>query len=94
MLSEELVNAGWNPENCRIGTLYFKEDFFCRIKDNGIVAVFRCNDDMNPIGYAGTLDDINSLMQKSDLAEITKAEILLDIMKSRYEKKYGIKFIK
>ena len=44
------------------------------------------NDDMNPIGYAGTLDDINSLMQKSDLAEITKAEILLDIMKSKYEK--------
>lgn len=93
MVEQELIGAGWKPRDCRIGTLYFNGDFFCRLKDDGIAVIFRCNDDMNPIGFAGTVEDIKPLMQKSDLAEITSFEATLNIMKVQYERKYGIKFI-
>lgn len=92
MTDKELQDAGWQPRDCRIGTLYFKGSFFCRIKKDGIAVIYRCSDDMNPIGYAGTVEDFKPLMQKSDLAEIELMEAELRLMKLAYEKEYQMKF--
>ena len=93
MTNQELIDNGWKPRDCRVGTLYFNGDFFCRLKKDGIAVVYRCKDDMNPIGCAGTVDDILPLMEKSDLAEITLFEATLNLMKAQYERKYNKKFI-
>ena len=58
MKKKELVDNGWKPKDCKIGVLYFKEDFFCRFKDEDTILVFSIKDDMNPLGEAKTLDDI------------------------------------
>ena len=93
MTNQELVDNGWKPRDCRVGTLYFNGDFFCRLKKDGIAVIYRCKDDMNPIGCAGTVEDILLLMEKSDLAEITLFEATLNLMKAQYERKYNKKFI-
>lgn len=93
MTQECLINNGWESRECRIGTLFFKGDFFINLKENGIAAVFRCSNDMKPIGFAGTLNDIKELQKKSDLEEIELLEATLSLMKLAFEKKYNEKFI-
>lgn len=81
MNKQELVDNGWKPENCKIGTLFFKDGFFCRFRNNGNVFVFSAKDDMNPLGEAETLDDIFELQKLSFKNDVTfyknKKEYLL-----------------
>ena len=93
MTNQELLDNGWKEELCKIGTLYFKDGFFCRFKDNETLLVFHCSDDMNPLGEAKTLDDIFELKKQyfkySVQHEKLKYEIAKDYYEIVYKEKYG-----
>ena len=92
MNKQELVNNGWKPENCKIGTLFFKDGFFCRFRNNGNVFVFSANDDMNPLGEAETLDDIFELQKLSFKNDVTFYKNKYEAAKKYYEAMYNEKY--
>jgi hypothetical protein len=57
MTHEDLINRGYKPEDCLIGTLYFKGNLFCRL-DNGVASVRTVQDDMTDIGKASTIEEL------------------------------------
>lgn len=63
MTHDELIKNGWIPRDCRVGTLYFKGDFFGSLKD-GVFELRSVTDDMTPIGNAMTFDDIRHIQQR------------------------------
>lgn len=89
MTKEQLINDGWKPELCLIGTLYFKEDYFCRL-DNDTAIVFSKSNDMVPLGKAKTFDEIKNLQKTHEETSIALAELQLNIMKDLFMKKYGV----
>lgn len=89
MTREELINAGWKCRLCKIGSLYFKDGYFCRFKADGNLLVFSEGDDMNPIGEAQTMDDITALQKKHELGTIRAIEKAYELMVKAYEMKYG-----
>ena len=47
MTNKELKDYGYNPQICKIGTLYFKDNFFVILKSDGSVDFHSREDDMN-----------------------------------------------
>lgn len=90
MTKEEIKELGWMPTECKIGTLYFKDGFFCHICEDGNVKVFHTSDDMNPLGVASSADEIKELMKKHDLSVIKKLEMELALHRSVFAGKYGV----
>lgn len=90
MTKEELEKEGWVPQLCRVGTLFFKGNFFCRIKDDKVI-VFNVKYDMTPLGEAETFEDIKKIQMKSDLCEIALMSIQMGDMMKEFEKTYGVK---
>ena len=88
MTKEDLINAGYTPQNCKIGTLYFKGGFFCRL-DKDEAVYFSISDDMNPLGRAKTLDDINELEKKFYKEEIEALEATLSFKKKLFAERFG-----
>jgi hypothetical protein len=88
MTREELIDDGWRPQACRVGTLYFKGDFFCRL-DQDEAVVFSLSDDMHPLGRVKTLQEIAVLREKSDLEEIKRLDRRLVMLKLLFKEKYG-----
>ena len=89
MTDKELIAAGWKQKMCKIGYLYFKEDYFCRLdKDEAIV--FSVSDDMNPLGKAKTFEEIKKLQKENEEHEIIATEFMLKTMRETFEKKYGV----
>ena len=88
MTDNELIDKGWKPELCKIGTLYFKENFFIRL-DKDKVLVFSIKDDMNPIGKASNYDEIISLQKEKDKKDILWLEANIRSLKNRYKQKYN-----
>lgn len=62
MTHDELIKNGWIPRNCRVGTLYFKGDFFGSFRGE-VFELRSVTDDMTPIGNAMTFDDIRHIQQ-------------------------------
>lgn len=60
MTHEDLVNYGYKPEDCKIGTLYFKGKLFCKL-DNGVASVRTIQDDMTDIGKASTIEELKKI---------------------------------
>lgn len=90
MTEKELVDDGWSPKLCKIGTLFFKGTFFCHL-DNGSVVLYSNNNDMVPLGVAKDFSEIKELQKKSDLNDLTSVLSLYNQMKERFELTYGIK---
>ena len=88
MTGRDFENNGWVPKQCRVGTLYFKGTFFCRIED-GKAVLFDITDDMNPIGEANTLEEIRNLQMKSDLSYIRKKKKVLKRQEKHLKKTMG-----
>lgn len=89
MTDNELKNNGWDPHLCKIGILYFKGHYFCRLKE-GFAILYTTSDDMHPIGAAYTLDELFELQKKSDLSDIQSMEVMLSTLKERFEETYGL----
>lgn len=90
MTGRDFENNGWVPKQCKVGTLYFKGTFFCRIED-GKAVLFDITDDMNPIGESNTIEEIRNLQMKSDLSYIRKKEKSLEAARKAFEENYGVK---
>ena len=89
MTDNELKNNGWESQLCKIGTLYFKGHYFCRLKE-GFAILYTTSDDMHPIGTAYTLDELFELQKKSDLSDIQAMEVMLKTMKERFGETYSL----
>lgn len=90
MTEKELVDDGWIPKSCKIGTLFFKDSFFCHL-DNGNVVLYSNKNDMIPIGIAKDFSEIKELQKESDLNDIKYVLSLYNAMKEKFESKYGVK---
>lgn len=88
MTEQELLDDGWKPELCKIGTLYFKDGFFCRFKELGKVIVFSVTDDMNQIGVAENVKHLEEVQKQYYKNIIKKLKINYEVTKEYYEKKY------
>ena len=90
MTRQELINNGWQPKNCRVGTLYFNygTGFFCRL-DKDEVIFFSCEDDMHPLGRAKTFPEMEELERKYYKEEIDLLEAKLEYCRKLYQMKYG-----
>lgn len=91
MTEQELIDKGWKPELCKIGTLYFKGNFFIRL-DNDKALVFSNHDDMHPLGKAENYEGIIAIQKESDRKDILWLEANLSALKYTFEKKYGEKY--
>lgn len=88
MTVKELIEFGYKPEQCKIGTLYFKGSIFV-ILNNNIADVREVGDDTNSFGTATTLDELKYLENKIYEDLIQKVENKIDqyrIMIQYYEK--------
>lgn len=88
MFEKELIDKGWKPELCKIGTLYFKENFFIRL-DKDKALVFSIKDDMHPIGKASTYEEIIALQKEEDKKDIFWLEATIIALKHEYKQKYN-----
>lgn len=88
MTHEQLTLNGWKPELCKIDTLYFKDGYFCRLKD-GKITVYSVSDDMNPLGTAETFSEVRELQKNHELSVIQSLENTVKLLKMTFEKKYG-----
>lgn len=63
MTEKELIQFGYKPKQCKIGTLYFKGSIFVRLNDH-IADVREIVDDTNSFGTATTLDELKDIENK------------------------------
>lgn len=87
MTKEELKKDGWIPQICKIGTLYFKDDWFGRLNGDAFI-LYSIDDDMHPIGTALVKEELIALMRQYDKDKILKAEIYLETLKYHFKEKY------
>ena len=88
MTEKELIEFGYTPEECKIGTLYFKGSVVVRLNDN-ISDVREVVDDTNSFGTATTLDELKCIENKiyDDLIQKVEKKITqYRIMIQYYEK--------
>lgn len=88
MTVKELIEFGYKPEQCKIGTLYFKGSIFV-ILNNNIADVREVGDDTNSFGTATTLDELEHIENKIYDDLIQKVEKKINqyrIMIQYYEK--------
>lgn len=63
MTEQELIEFGYKPEQCKIGTLYLKGSVFV-ILNNNIADVREVGDDTTSFGIATTLDELKNIENK------------------------------
>jgi hypothetical protein len=80
MTSQELIDNGWVQRECKIGTLYFKGDFFGKLQGD-VFEMRSMRDDMSSIGTAKTFEDIREIQKKYYQKEVKDYEILLGMAK-------------
>lgn len=88
MTEQELIQFGYTPEQCKIGTLYFKGSVVVRL-DNHIADVREFIDDTTRFGTATTLDELKNIENKIYDDLIQKVEKKINqyrIMIQYYEK--------
>ena len=91
MKKEDLINNGWKSENCKIGTLYFKDGFFCRFKTEDTVLVFHSSDDMHYIGVAENIEQLEEAQKEYRKNQIKMLKLKYEAAKNYYEKTYNEK---
>lgn len=88
MTREELINDGWKPQLCKVGTLFFKDGYFCRFTDDGVL-LYSTSNDRVPLGTVYTIKGIAELEKSEELNVIKSVSTNLGILKMRFKKKYG-----
>lgn len=90
MTLQELLDNGYKPQDCKIGTLYFKDGFFCRLHADKCI-FYSISDDMTPLGTVNTIDEMTELEKKYYRDEIADLETMLELKKLLFEKRFGEK---
>lgn len=91
MTKQELIDAGWKPKTCKIGTLYFKHGFFCSFKDENTVKVYSITDDLNPICVTSELEVVNDAEKYFYKDQVKRLKMKYLSAKEFYENKYNEK---
>ena len=74
MTEQELKDYGYRPELCRVGTLYFKNNWFVMLKDG--VADFRLSaKDLESYGKAETIEELKELEKKTYIDRLNLIKI-------------------
>lgn len=91
MTEQELIKHEWQPKNCKIGVLYFKDGFFCRFdrENKDDVVLFSVVDDMTPLGKAKTFEEIDELERVYYWDEIEFLQKKLRLAKQAYKQRWG-----
>ena len=61
MTDKELNDYGYNPQICKIWTLYFKDNFFVNLKSDGSMDFCSREDDMISRGTAKSITELKNL---------------------------------
>lgn len=92
MTKTELKENGWSPQACKIGTLFFKGNFFCRFINDDTVTVMSTSNDMLSLGKATTLDELKNIQKEYDRKQLEahkrKYEEMLHFYKSKYNEDF------
>lgn len=64
MTDKELKDYGYNPQICKIGTLYFKGSFFVMLNSDGSVDFRSRENDMESCGTAKTIEELKELEKR------------------------------
>lgn len=92
MTDLELKTYGWTPQVCKIGTLYFRDNFFCRFINDDTVTVLSVKDDMYPLGRAKTIEELDNIQKEYDRKQLEghkrKYEEMLHFYKSKYNEDF------
>lgn len=89
MTDLELKTYGWTPQVCKIGTLYFKDNFFCRFINDDTVTVMSTSNDMLPLGKATTLDELKNIQKEYDKEKIRETKRRLEELLQAYKINYN-----
>lgn len=89
MTGQDLKDKGWVAEQCKIGILYFNDQYFCRLTENGEAIVHVTLDDMNPLGTAKTYDEIIALEKVYEIKQIEKFASYTEFLKKKAIEKFG-----
>lgn len=89
MTRKELKENGWYPQACKIGTLFFKGNFFCRFINDDTVTVMSTSNDMLPLGKATTLDELKKIQKEYDKEKIKEYKMRLEELLQTYKKTYN-----
>ena len=57
---EDLINKGFKPKLCKIGTLYFNDPFFCILKD-GKADIRTNSNDMRTFKIIENIDELSEV---------------------------------
>ena len=89
MTKEDFLNDGWKPQQCKIGTLYFKDCFFARVLNDGKVSVSSVHDDMHTLAIVETKEEIDNTIKNFYRDVILELENKLETIKKDFFEKYG-----
>ena len=89
MTKEDLIDDGWMPQDCKIGTLYFKENFFARLLDDGKISLFSIYEDMYPFAVVSDKNDFDKAIKGFYYDRISKLENKVKRLKEDFFEKYG-----
>ncbi|WP_296864383.1 hypothetical protein [uncultured Methanobrevibacter sp.] len=94
MINEDLLNEGWVPKECKVGTFWFKNNYVCGVKGDDSIVVWSRDDDMNPLGTADNIQGIKYIQRKHESDIIKFVETKLNKMKENFKETYGVCFDK
>lgn len=89
MTDEDLKSHGWCSQLCKVGTLYFLGDYFCKLEGEEVI-LYHISCDTIPLGRAKTFYEISVLKMIHEEHEITIMERKLKAAKQHFCERFGI----
>ena len=86
MTDKELREKGWSRQQCKIGTLYFKDDYFLKLNTDGTVDFYSTQRDMQKLGTASTLEELEELQKDEYWKYVHLLKLQYETDKMHYEK--------
>lgn len=89
MTDGDLKSHGWHPQLCKVGTLYFLGNYFCKLEGEEVV-LYHVSYDTVPLGKAKTFEEISVLKMIHEEHEIKVMERKLKAAKQNFYERFGV----
>lgn len=89
MTKEDLINYGYTPRECKVGTLYFKDHFFGKLDKDGVLDFRKTSDDMHTIGKVSTIKELKELEKQYYVEKRGRLQLMVELLNTvikSYEK--------
>ena len=80
MTKEDLINYGYTPRECKVGTLYFKDCFFGKLDKDGVLDFRKTSDDMNTIGKVSTIKELKELEKQYYVEKRGRLQLMVELL--------------